>query len=676
MLPGHPPEILAPAGDLECAVAAAEAGADAVYFGLSDFNARRRAGNIGFKELPGLVQKLHGMNVKAYLALNTDISQRELAEAARYYAFAKFAGVDALIVKDLCFAEFRRHLGEIPLHLSTQAAISSSSGAKFARQLGASRVILAREMSAEEIKSAASVEGIQVEIFVQGAMCFCISGRCLLSSWIGGRSGNRGLCASPCRMEWTDADSGGKSRPMSMKDLSLLEHIREISRIGVASLKIEGRLKNAEWVANAVRTVKTIRDSHFKAVNASQLGSYAGREMTDSFYLGKTDSLVADSSRPKSAEPPGGGTEDKPANSLTVAIEEKSAGKIAVRMTLLNHESARSLSSEVMVKRRDEGSKKNLILSQELIESIGEKFKDISIEENSSFPEFLLSPSDFSRVQGTVAALLNKMSKEPKESLKFALPDELLEKIRRTVRRCEFRRGKFGFEEVRISAAQTKIFKGQEFDFKFIVECKSLAEAKSSAYALSGNFIIALPQVIYEKDIGQISSIIGFCTQNGIQLELNNLDEIPIAGELHAKWSAGPGLAVLNSFSVEVLRSHGACMATASPEADQTKLKELLDACELPLAVYVFGRPRLMQSRCGIGAGRRRISERRGLDLLVENENGFTILYPARPFRLELPGGTPAIFAADLVHSPDPAAEIRSWRSIPAGDFNFSRRLR
>jgi hypothetical protein len=117
-------------------------------------------------------------------------------------------------------------------------------------------------------------------------------------------------------------------------------------------------------------------------------------------------------------------------------------------------------------------------------------------------------------------------------------------------------------------------------------------------------------------------------------------------------------------------------MATVSPEADRTKIEELLDACELPLAVYVFGRPRLMQSRCEIGAGRRRISERRGLDLLAENENGFTILYPVRPFRLELPSGTPAIFAADLVHSPDPAAEIRSWHSIPASDFNFSRRLR
>ncbi|MBO4620113.1 MAG: U32 family peptidase, partial [Victivallales bacterium] len=270
-------ELLAPV-NADTLQAALDAGADAVYFGLTRLNARRGAKNFVPDELAAVVQRIHAANAKAHLTLNIDLATRELGLAARTLQLASEAGVDAVIVRDPAILALIPQFPQLQFHLSTQSGISSSAGVRTAKELGCHRVVLAREMTREEIHAASAVPGIETEVFVQGAMCFCCSGRCLLSSWVGGRSGNRGTCASPCRVAWKTADT--IAHPMSMHDLCLLERLGELREMGVASLKIEGRLKSASWVHRAVSLYRKALDGTENLDDlreeAIALGNYTG----------------------------------------------------------------------------------------------------------------------------------------------------------------------------------------------------------------------------------------------------------------------------------------------------------------------------------------------------------------------------------------------------------------
>ncbi|MBO7741643.1 MAG: U32 family peptidase, partial [Victivallales bacterium] len=245
-------EILAPV-NTSTLEAALEAGADAVYFGLKRLNARRGAKNFTQGNLADAVKRIHQAGAKAHLTVNINLTTRATGLAARTLQLAAEAGVDAVIVRDPAILALKKYFPSLEFHLSTQAGVSSSAGVRFASSIGCSRAVLAREMTADEIKAACQVPDIDIEVFIQGAMCFCASGHCLLSSWVGGRSGNRGACASPCRVAWrSTVPDAVEAHPMSMHDLCLLSQLRELEAAGAASLKIEGRLKAPGWVRRAV----------------------------------------------------------------------------------------------------------------------------------------------------------------------------------------------------------------------------------------------------------------------------------------------------------------------------------------------------------------------------------------------------------------------------------------
>ncbi|MDD5657520.1 MAG: U32 family peptidase, partial [Elusimicrobia bacterium] len=197
-----PLELLAPAGDGFAFSAALEAGADSIYLGLDGLNARRRAANFRPSEFARAAARAHARGVRVYLTLNVDVGERELGEAARALALARSCGADAVLVRDPALLELKAAFPGLEFHLSTQAGAASSADARAAARLGAARAVLARELTLREIAAASAVPGIETEVFAQGALCFSVSGRCLLSSWAGGRSGNRGACASPCRVPW------------------------------------------------------------------------------------------------------------------------------------------------------------------------------------------------------------------------------------------------------------------------------------------------------------------------------------------------------------------------------------------------------------------------------------------------------------------------------------------
>lgn len=262
------PELLAPAGDWECVRAAVENGADAIYFGLERFNARMRAKNFTQADLPALMEFLHRRGVRGYVTFNTLVFANEMADAEDYLRGIIAAGVDAAIVQDVGICRMIRALSpDFPIHCSTQMTITSSAGVDFARDLGAQLVVLARENSIAEIEKIQAAQSstpaaLPLEVFVHGALCVAYSGQCLTSESLGGRSANRGECAQACRLPY-DLISDGQQVPLgdkryllSPQDLAGLEVLPDLVRAGVASLKIEGRLKSPEYVASITRVYR------------------------------------------------------------------------------------------------------------------------------------------------------------------------------------------------------------------------------------------------------------------------------------------------------------------------------------------------------------------------------------------------------------------------------------
>ena len=281
------PELLAPAGDMECLYAAVAAGADAIYVGGKRFGARAFAKNFDIEELASAVAYCHLHGVKLYVTLNTLIEDREMADALKYAAELYRIGVDALIVCDLgVISQIRRHVPDLELHGSTQMSVHNTPGCREAGCLGVTRVVLARELSLRDIKSAVENSPCEIEVFLHGALCVCYSGQCLFSSMVGGRSGNRGECAQPCRLPYNN----GKY-PLSLKDLSLADHIPELIESGVASLKIEGRMKSPDYVYTVVSIYRRLLDEGrvaTRAENDQLRRAFSRGGFTDGYFTGNT----------------------------------------------------------------------------------------------------------------------------------------------------------------------------------------------------------------------------------------------------------------------------------------------------------------------------------------------------------------------------------------------------
>ena len=258
------PEVLAPAGAPECLPAAVAGGADAVYLGLRHFNARGRAENFRKADLPRHVAYLHRHGLKCYVVLNTLVHDDEHAKAIDLAWHAHVAGVDAAIIQDLgLWRLLRRTVPGLPLHASTQMTVHDPSQVAVLAGLGAERVILARELSLPEIRACAEEAArhrIEIEHFVHGALCYAFSGQCLMSNFAGCRSANRGTCAQNCRFVYHD-DHGASDTVISLKDLALIGRVADLARIGVASLKIEGRLKGPDYVYATARAYRAAADA-------------------------------------------------------------------------------------------------------------------------------------------------------------------------------------------------------------------------------------------------------------------------------------------------------------------------------------------------------------------------------------------------------------------------------
>ncbi|SNB47699.1 U32 family peptidase [Geobacter sp. DSM 9736] len=254
------PELLAPAGSLEAFFAAMEKGADAVYAGLREFSARAKARNFSLDQMRQIVAYAHSLNRKVYVTLNTLVKEGELPQLVETLAELEAMGADAVIIQDLAVARLvRNFFPRLPLHASTQMTIHNSLGVKQLAELGFERVVLARELHVDEIRAIAAASPIGIECFIHGALCFSISGQCYFSSFLGGHSGNRGRCAQPCRRQYSYR--GKEGYYFSTNDFSSIEMLPQLLDAGVSSLKIEGRMKSAEYVASVVSAYRLMLDA-------------------------------------------------------------------------------------------------------------------------------------------------------------------------------------------------------------------------------------------------------------------------------------------------------------------------------------------------------------------------------------------------------------------------------
>jgi len=296
--PLRTPELLAPAGDDEALRAAVANGADAVYFGLSDFNARHRATNFTLEQLPATMQFLHENHVRGYVTFNTLIFSDELPKAVEFLTAIIRAGADAVIVQDLGIVRLIKRLApDFPVHGSTQMTLTEPRGIEFVRRLGVERVILARELSTKDISRITAETPMPLEVFVHGALCVAYSGQCLTSEALGGRSANRGQCAQACRQPYEllvdgkPVDLGDKAYLLSPQDLAAYDLVADLAKLGVKSLKIEGRLKSAHYVAATTQTYRAALDAAIEG-RPFEITGQQEIDLTQSFSRGFTHGFL------------------------------------------------------------------------------------------------------------------------------------------------------------------------------------------------------------------------------------------------------------------------------------------------------------------------------------------------------------------------------------------------
>ena len=282
-------ELLAPAGSMESLKAAVQNGANAVYQGCGIFNARQSAKNFTIQTLTEAVKYCHIRGVAVHLTLNTLVADKEMNDAADLIRQAASAGVDAFIVQDLGMVRLCKQVAPgVAIHGSTQLTVHSMSGVQVCAALGMTRVVLSRELSREEIARICAESPIEIEVFAHGALCMCYSGQCYLSAAIGGRSGNRGRCAQPCRQMYGYGRFENK-HPLSLKDNCLVHYLKELQSMGVASLKLEGRMKKPEYVATVTSVYRKALDSGIvtEAMEMDLLTAFNRQGFTDGYYTGR-----------------------------------------------------------------------------------------------------------------------------------------------------------------------------------------------------------------------------------------------------------------------------------------------------------------------------------------------------------------------------------------------------
>ena len=575
------PELLAPAGDMECLYAAVAAGADAIYVGGKRFGARAFAKNFEIDELALAVRYCHLHRVKLYVTLNTLIEDREMADAVEYAASLYRIGVDALIVCDVgVIKEIRRCVPELELHASTQMSLHNTLGVKAAAELGVSRAVLARELSLDEIRSTVDNSPLEIEVFLHGALCVCYSGQCLFSSMVGGRSGNRGECAQPCRLPY----NGGKY-PLSLKDLSLADHIPALIESGVASLKIEGRMKSPDYVYTVVGIYRRLLDEGRVATLEEKDAlrrAFSRGGFTDGYFVGRTErGMIGIRSE----------SDKKDTKSLSVGKFEPKKHSVRANVTLrLGEPSEMTLT---------DGEKSVTVFGGTPVVAENSPLTPDGVKARlSKMGNTLLSlePSDIRLILdeniNLAPSALNALRREAAEKFEDQIRD--LPKIDYTLAKKREKNSKsvttaqFFSEDSFLDAYRHGRF-GQVIDISFLPHTASVEALK-----MAGG--VYLPPVIFDSEWAEVEKYLENAMKNGVMYALvGNIGQIEAVKSLGFRIFGDFRLNVTNGESSNVYEEMGVTHIILSPELT------LPQARDVGGSLITYGRiPLMITERCFI----------------------------------------------------------------------------
>lgn len=623
------PEILAPVGTEGSLEAAVYAGADAVYFGAGACNARRNAGQFTGERLKEAVRFCHAHGVSVHVTVNTLVRDEERTAVADTLTEIAESGADAIIVQDLTVMRLAKQIcPELELHGSTQMAVHNASGVRMLEDLGFSRAVLARELSIDEIRKIKEQTQIELECFIHGALCMSASGICYLSAMLGERSGNRGMCAQPCRLPFV---CNGSEYALSLKDMSHIAHYDAYRQIGVASLKIEGRLKSPDYVAAAVDAVRRVRDGEpYSEQVLRDVFSRGG--FTEGYYTGKRNHTmfgVRTQEDAKRAQTVLSGIRELyrgPRNDVPISMQARIVSDSQASLTVNDGTHTVTVTGEIPEIARHTPMRPESV-EKSLRKTGGTPFAVESVA--CELEDGLMLPS----------SALNALRRSGLDALyeaRAAVPE-------RTIRTAD------------LSIPYTRRTEKSRLCVRFASFEQFLDDPAIAFYSLPIDVLAKHPECIADRAVGEIPILIypdeeektrttlRSLKERGMQFALaENIGAIRLAKEAGLIPVGGYGLNVTNSDAIEAYREMGVKALFVSFELSAPKARDLQSA--IPLGMLAAGRLPLMQLRscparsdkgCGSCSGRPVVTDRKGASFpLVCRERRYSTLLNSVPLYL------------------------------------------
>lgn len=600
-------ELLSPAGSPEGVIAAVQNGADAVYMGMGAFNARRGAKNFTDEEFVKAVRYCHVRGCKVYVTLNTLVNDREMRDAVAAAKLASDAGADALIVQDLGMSyAIRCALPDIPLHASTQMSLHNLAGVEAAAEMGITRAVLARELSFEQIRFITKNASIETEVFVHGALCFCHSGQCYMSALIGRRSGNRGLCAQPCRLQYS---LGGRmdDHPLSLKDNCLVDQIRRLEEVGVASLKIEGRMKRPEYTGIVTGVyAKAIREQRNPDKEEMELleKTFSRQGFTQGYFIGDKLDMFGVRSEP-----------DKDADKIFAAARKQYAeGEMRrvpvhfytvlekgehIKAIAFDDDGHKAIATGPVPERAKRQGLTEQYLTEQMFKTGGTPYNCIENKAKAE-PGLYLPASEINELRRKLIAQLSaEREKAPgRRTLRIPAPPVNVPAISDPARIYQVRTA----EQLTPELAELKP------DYIYF-PAMELAENFNPLRPFIDNGarpVAVMPRVITDDQSREVYAALEKLFDYGVNEALTgNLGHVFIARQAGMKVRGDFGLNAFNSYTLRVLQDAGFISATASFELRLAQIKAMAKPIDTELIIY--GRlPLMVSDQCIIrqSAGR------------------------------------------------------------------------
>lgn len=606
-------ELLAPAGSLENVLTAIDAGADAVYFGGKAFNARKFAHNLSDEEIGKAVQTAHLFGVKVYVTVNILMADAELKDLTAYLQTLDAFGVDGIIVQDLAVAVLARKVApNLPLHGSTQMTVADLDGVRFLEANGFTQAVLSRELSADEIKTICAQSSIPIEVFIHGASCMAYSGQCLMSSFLGGRSGNRGACAQPCRQPYTLLCDGEpvmkhEAYVLSLKDLRALDYIDDLLDAGVTSFKIEGRMKGDTYVRTVVQAYRKVIDAHYQSPQSRRkahaeaealLEEAFNRTYQADFLAGTVNRRTLTehnpSGRQKAADVAGGLM-----RKLTVYAHVDTADDGNLRLTAWDESGHTAVVTADFVPEaaRQRPATADYIKGQ--LGRLGDTpftLADVTVwDETKMIPASVLNGLRRQAVQALTETILAEYPRPAAGKAPQAVTGEMPEKSEtmQLVVRCD---SVDGVAAAVAHGADIILFGGESYHHHPF-GTKAWQAAVQAAHEQGAALWAATPRIVREEHRAAVQNELERAIAAGIDgiyagamAVFTMLEDLNVTLPVRADWS----LNIFNSQAAQVYTALGCTAVTASVEATLRQMKEMVRLSGCPIEAVVQGRAEMM----------------------------------------------------------------------------------